>query len=78
MIPCRLLPLYQIFETYRKSGQKEMAEKYSTEIINKKVKIPSMTVSSIKAEEEKYCKHSALYRLSVNLATFTLGEEPPR
>jgi O-antigen ligase len=54
MIPCRFLPLYQIFETYRKAGQKDMAEKYANEIINKKVKIPSMTVCSIKAEAEKY------------------------
>ncbi len=54
MIPCRFLPLYQIFEIYRKAGQIDMTKKYANEIINKKVKIPSMTVNSIKAEAEEY------------------------
>jgi O-antigen polymerase len=56
MIPCRFLPLYQIFEIFRKAEQKDMAEKYANEIINKKVKIPSMTVNSIKEEAEDYLR----------------------
>ncbi len=54
MVPCRFLPLYQIFDIYRKTGQTNMAVKYSTEIINKKVKIPSLAIDSIKSEAEEY------------------------
>lgn len=56
MIPCRFLPLYQIFEIYKDCGQKDMAVKYANEIINKKAKIPSLTVNSIKTEAEEYLK----------------------
>jgi len=60
MIPCRFLPIYQLFEIYRKTGQNEMAVKYANEIVNKKVKIPSLTVKSIKAEAEEYLKYNEI------------------
>ena len=60
MIPCRFLPIYQLFEIYRKAGQKDMAVKYANEIVNKKVKIPSLTVNSIKAEAEEYLKENEI------------------
>ncbi|WP_321287646.1 hypothetical protein [uncultured Sunxiuqinia sp.] len=56
MIPCRFLPIYQLFEIYRKAGQKDMTVKYANEIVNKKVKIPSLTVNSIGTEAEEYLK----------------------
>jgi O-antigen ligase len=58
MIPCRFLPLYQIFEIYKDCGQMDMAAKYAHEIMNKKVKIPSLTVNSIKEEAEEYLKET--------------------
>ncbi len=53
MIPCRFLPLYQLFEIYKETGQTDMAGQYADEIINKKVKIPSGTVSYIQCEANK-------------------------
>ncbi|MGV8090420.1 MAG: O-antigen ligase family protein [Mangrovibacterium sp.] len=58
MIPCRFLPIYRLFEIYRKQGQKDMAMKYANEIINKKVKIRSSTVASIKSKAEEYLKEN--------------------
>ena len=60
MIPCRFLPIYQLFEIYRNVGQKDMAVKYANEIVNKKVKIPSMTVNSIKTVAEEYLKENEI------------------
>lgn len=60
MIPCRFFPIYQLFEIYSKAGQKSMAAKYANEIVNKKVKIPSSTVYSIKAEAKKYLKENEI------------------
>lgn len=58
MIPCRFLPLYQIFEIYKVRGKKDLAMKYANEIVNKKVKIPSLTVNSIIAEADEYLKEN--------------------
>jgi O-antigen polymerase len=60
MIPCRFSPIYQLFEIYRNVGQKDMAVKYANEIVNKKVKIPSLTVNSIKTEAEEYLKKNEI------------------
>lgn len=54
MIPCRFLPVYHLFEIYKKGGQKDMATRYANEIINKIVKIPSITVNSIKSDVKEY------------------------
>jgi O-antigen polymerase len=54
MIPCRFIPIYRLLEIYRKTGQKDMAVKYANEIINKKIKIPSITVSLIKSEAGEF------------------------
>jgi O-antigen polymerase len=56
MVPCRFLPIYQHFEIYRKAGRIDMAVKYAKKIVNKKIKIPSITVTSIKSEAEEYLK----------------------
>lgn len=37
-----------------------MAVKWAIEIVNKKVKIPSLTINSIKAEAEKYLKENEI------------------
>jgi O-antigen ligase len=58
MIPCRFLPLYQIFQIYKDSGKKNIARKYAKEIVNKKVKIPSLVVNSIKEEASEYLKEN--------------------
>nr|WP_319998902.1 O-antigen ligase family protein [uncultured Draconibacterium sp.] len=60
MIPCRFLPIYQLLEIYKEQGKKDMVEKYANEIVNKKVKIPSMTVYSIKTEAEGYLKENEI------------------
>lgn len=60
MIPCRFLPIYQLFEIYRNAGRKAIAAEYANEIVNKKVKISSLTVNSIKSEAEKYLKENEI------------------
>ena len=60
MIPCRFLPLYKIFEIYKVNGQREKAIQYAWEIKNKKVKIPSLTISLIKTEAENYLKENEI------------------
>ncbi|WP_320167764.1 O-antigen ligase family protein [Mangrovibacterium marinum] len=54
MIPCRFLPTYQLFEIYKETGEKGKAVKYADEIINKKVKVPSVTVSFIQREASEF------------------------
>lgn len=56
MIPCRFIPLYQIFEIYKGSGQKDVVVKYANRIIRKKVKVPSLAVNFIKTEAKNYLK----------------------
>ena len=58
MVPCRFLPLYHIFEIYKKGNQRELAIKYANEIINKEVKIKSNTVSFIKSQASNYLNTS--------------------
>ncbi len=60
MIPCRFLPVYQLFKIYREANQREMAVKYAREIVNKKVKIPSFTVTSIISEAKDYLKENEM------------------
>lgn len=54
MIPCRFLPIYQLLEIYKETGEKEIAVKYANEIINKNVKVPSVIVSFIQQEANKF------------------------
>lgn len=54
MIPCRFLPVYQLLKIYRDKNQREMAVKYARDIVTKKVKIPSFTVTSIISEAKEY------------------------
>lgn len=56
MIPCRFLPIYQLFDIYRTEGQIDFAIKYANKIVNQKVKIESSTVIWIKAEAKEYLK----------------------
>jgi O-antigen ligase len=56
MIPCRFLPLYQLFVINRKAGNTDLAVKYANMIVNKKIKIESSTVIWIKAEAKEYLK----------------------
>lgn len=60
MIPCRFLPIYQLFETYRKAGQKDLAGKYANEIVNKNVKIQSNSVTYFQNEAKKFLNESKL------------------
>lgn len=57
MIPCRFFPLYRIFQIYQESGQMENALKCATNIVSKQVKVPSLTVNSMKAEARKFCNN---------------------
>lgn len=54
MIPCRFLPLYQIFDIYKASNKYEQAIEYATIIVKKEVKIPSVTVSAIKFKAQEF------------------------
>ena len=54
MIPCRFLPIYQLFEIYKGAGEKKMAVQYAGKIINKKVKVPSATISFIQREASEF------------------------
>ncbi|MDD4437871.1 MAG: O-antigen ligase family protein [Tissierellia bacterium] len=60
MIPCRFLPIYQLFEIYRKTEQKYMAVRCAKEILNKKIKIPSLTINLIKAAAVEYLKENEI------------------
>lgn len=54
MIPARFLPLFRIFEIYKEIGHDNLAQEWAEKILNKKVKIPSVTVSYIQNEAETY------------------------
>jgi O-antigen ligase len=60
MVPCRFLPLFQIFKIYKENGQRKDALQYALKIKNKKVKIPSLTISSIKGKAEEYLKENEI------------------
>ena len=54
MIPCRFLPLYQLFDIYRKTKQVKQAEELALVIVNKEVKIPSNTIKQIQSIAREY------------------------
>ncbi len=58
MVPCRFLPLYNQFEIYKETAQYSDAAKCANDIVNKKIKIPSYTIRSIKAQAESYLKET--------------------
>ncbi len=60
MIPCRFLPLFKLFEIYKKEGQKDLAQKIANKIINKKPKILSSSVTFIKSEAKEYLHKTSL------------------
>ncbi len=53
MIPCRFLPLYKLVKLYQEKGNHALALNLAKEIINKPVKVQSVTVNSIKREMEE-------------------------
>lgn len=58
MVPCRFLPLYNQFEIYKETAQYSDAAKCANDIASKKIKVPSYTIRSIKAQAENYLKES--------------------
>ena len=54
MIPCRFWPMYQMFSIYRETGQNKKALRMAKRIYRKKVKVPSLTIKSIKKEAKSY------------------------
>jgi O-antigen polymerase len=54
MIPCRFLPLYHLFENYKELHEKDKAMSYAKEILNKKIKVQSHTVLTIKSIANDY------------------------
>ncbi|WP_320167770.1 O-antigen ligase family protein [Mangrovibacterium marinum] len=56
MILCRFLPTYQLFEIFKETGEKGKAVKYADKIINKNVKVPSVTISFIQREASEFLK----------------------
>lgn len=50
MCPIKFMPLYQLAELYRGTGRKEEARLLAQKILDKKVKIPSPVISSIKSK----------------------------
>ena len=53
MCPNRFIPLYELVNIYDSTNQQDRALKLATEIVNKPVKIPSATISSIKMKMKK-------------------------
>ncbi len=54
MCPNRFLPLFYLHEIYVKTGRTEKAMEIAYLVINKKAKIPSSTVSFIRAQMRRY------------------------
>jgi O-antigen polymerase len=54
MIPARFLPFFRIFEIYKETGQNDLAQQWAEKILNKQVKIPSVTVSYIQNEAKSF------------------------
>lgn len=50
MCPVKFIPLYQLTELYLETGRKEEARVLAQKILDKKVKIPSPVISSIKSK----------------------------
>lgn len=56
MCPSRFLPLQGLLRIYAKSNNCILAERVALEIINKRIKIPSYTVSIIQEEAKNYLR----------------------
>jgi O-antigen polymerase len=54
MVPSKFLPFHNILEISQEKGLTEIADKYANEILNKEIKIPSMTVNFIKNSAREY------------------------
>ena len=54
MCPNRFLPLQGLLRTYEKSNNKILAQQVAWEIVNKRIKIPSYTISAIQEEARLY------------------------
>ncbi|NLX66306.1 MAG: hypothetical protein GXZ19_05970, partial [Bacteroidales bacterium] len=50
MCPIKFMPLYQLTELYLKTGQKLEARRLAQKILDKKVKVPSQVINSIKSK----------------------------
>lgn len=50
MCPVKFMPLYQLTELYLKTGQKLEARRLAQKILDKKVKVPSQVINSIKSK----------------------------
>jgi O-antigen ligase len=53
MCPVRFIPLYELAKLYDEAGRREEAFATAKQIINKKIKIPSPTVTAIKHEMQQ-------------------------
>jgi len=53
MCPVKFMPLYQLSELYQETGRKEEARVLAKKILDKKVKIPSPVINSIKNKIQK-------------------------
>lgn len=60
MIPCRFYPLYRLIELYKEMQQNNEAIKMAQSIIDKKIKIESLTVSLIKSKAVDYLKETRM------------------
>lgn len=56
MVPNRFYPMYLLVKLYNETGQKEKAYFKAREILNKKVKIPSLAIREIRLEMRKIVK----------------------
>ncbi|GHE37123.1 hypothetical protein GCM10017764_20430 [Sphingobacterium griseoflavum] len=54
MCPNRFLPLFYLHDVYVKTHRRDKALHIAHEVVNKEVKIPSSTVSFIKAQMQEY------------------------
>lgn len=54
MVPNRFWPLYQLVKLYRRQHKIKKAHALARQIIHKKVKVPSVTIASMKSEMGKF------------------------
>jgi tetratricopeptide (TPR) repeat protein len=72
MRPNRFMPLYQLVLLYNESGRNEKAHASARLIINKEVKIFSVTVTAIRNEMQKLINEQESHRTNVKPLTTTM------
>jgi tetratricopeptide (TPR) repeat protein len=79
MCPVKFMPLYQLAELYMETGQKKKAVTFAQQIVDKEVKIPSTTVSTIKQKMRQLIEKSEAEKVNetcVPASESRMSEQP--